>query len=254
MAHFLSKANKSRVTLFMIETKIQLLATALITTAIFLSSTVNATLMVEEYANGTATPDTIGGYSMTDFGIFNNTLTGSTITADSPLDGSLAFFKRNLAAPIAMDRGLASTTSWWVNGESHDYDVFTTDIPWVEIILPENTRAISFNVGTDDQIDRREWFKAGETNGVGIDSKHYFDISPISTMGFGIYADNSAGNCSAITSITIDPYDWGFGNFSINNDPCGYQQVPEPTTNLLLILGLAGLLLSRRSINVISDK
>jgi len=216
----------------------------LILAGLFMSSTVNASLILEQYDSNAPTPGIIGGYSMTDFGIVNNGLSDTTSTVNSPLGGLLTFTDK-YGATLDMTRGLADSTNWWVNGENNtDYDIFTTGVNWMTILLPVNTRAFSFNVGSNTTANG--WLKATETDGSGIDTKYYFGLASNNTPGFGIYADNSSGQCSAITSVTIDPFEWGVGNFSINNDPCSVN-VPEPATGILLGLGLAGLLLSRRS-------
>jgi len=211
--------------------------------ALFISSTASAGLILEQYSSNSQTPSTIGNYAMTDFDVVNDTLTGDTSTVNSPLNGFLTFTDQN-SAVLDMTRGQANSTDWWVNGEGSDYDIFTTNVNWVTILLPANTRAFSFNVGAN--LSANGWIKATETNGSGIDTRYYFGLGPNNTPGFGIYADNDAGQCSALTSVTIDPLEWGVGNFSINNDPCTVS-VPEPSSGILLGLGLAGLLLSRRA-------
>ncbi|MBL1259580.1 MAG: PEP-CTERM sorting domain-containing protein [Thiotrichaceae bacterium] len=208
----------------------------------FFASIANAGLILEQYDSGTPTPETIGGYAMTDFAIVNHTLSGDTSTVSAPLNGLLTFIDAG-GATLNMSRGLADSTDWWVNGETNNYDIFTTGVNWVTILLPENTRAFSFNVGSN--MSARGWLTATEFDGSGIENKHYFGLSASETPGFGIYADNRQGQCSAITSVTIDPFQWGMGNFSINNDPCS-TSVSEPATAALLGLGLAGLLFARR--------
>lgn len=223
--------------------------TALFLVLALFSSTVSATLILETYGSGTPTPGTIGGYTMTDFSVVNDTLTGTTSVVDSPLGGQLTF--RNISgSALQMTRSLADSTSWWNNGESSDYDIFTTGVSWIEILLPVNTRAISFNVGADLNSTRNNaWLAASETTGSGLDN-YRFNVSRINTPGFGIYtANTTAGQCSALTSVVIDPDFWGVGNFSINQDPCT-ASVPEPSTAALLGTGMLGLLLARRRARV----
>jgi len=219
-------------------------STTLIAGFISLLSAFNAsaTLILDQYGSGTPTPETIGGYTMTDFDIVNDSLSGVTSTVESPFGDLLTFTDEN-GAVLDLSRGLADSTSWWVNGESSDYDIFTTGVHWVTILLPTNTRALSFNVGAN--ISASGWLKATETDSSGIDTKYNFDLSPSNTPGFGIYTSNSPEQCSSLTSVTIEPLEWGVGNFSINNDSCGVS-VPEPASLTLFGIGLAGLGFIRR--------
>ena len=219
---------------------------ALLLTLLF-SSTASAALIMETYSSDVAIPDTIGGYSMTDFAVVNDTLSGGTSTVDSPLGGQLTFKRKN-GSDLQMTRALADSTSWWNNGESADYDIFTTGVPWIEVLLPENTRAFSFSVGADlSSTGNNAWLVANESLGSGI-SKHRFNVNRNNTPGFGIYAANAAsGECSAITSVIIDPDYWGLGNFSINQDDCSVS-VPEPSIVALMGMGLVGLVLMRRRV------
>ena len=210
-------------------------------TTVFFSSTAHATLILEEYDSNTPTPTTIGGYAMTDFLVTNSQLGNGTSTVDSPLGGQLTFTDEG-GAVLDLTRGLADLTSWWINGESSDYNIFTTSVHWVTILLPENTRAFSFNVGAN--MSATGWLKATETIGYGINSQYDFNLDETETPGFGIYASNDSGQCSALTSVTIEPIEWGVGNFSINNDSCS-TTVPEPASGFLFGLGIAGLLLYR---------
>ncbi len=205
------------------------------------ASTAQAAVL-EEYATDTATPTTLGGYDVTDFA-FTGITTGTTTSILSPLGGSLSFLDRSGNA-TNMVRSTANNTSWWNNGEAVDYDVFLTGLSLVTIMLPENTRAFSFNVGADlSSTQTNAWLTAAESTGSGV-SKSWFNVNRNNTPGFGIYADNSNGGCSALTSVTIDPVFWGFGNFSINQGSCA--SVPESSSLYLLAIGLFGLLFVAR--------
>jgi len=48
-----------------------------------------------------------------------------------------------------MTRRLADDVSWWNNGEANDYDIYTTSNYLITILLPENTRALSFSIGAN---------------------------------------------------------------------------------------------------------
>jgi len=216
-------------------------------TSLGLSSQASASLILDSYASGTATPTTIGGYAMTDFAV-NNGMGGSTTNVISPISGSLNFLDQNSNA-LTLTRRLADDTNWWINGEANNYDIYTTSNYLVTILLPENTRAFSFSIGADlGSSGNNAWLTATESDGTGIDSEYWFNVNRKNTPGFGIYASNSNGSCSAITSVTIDPEYWGVGNFSINQDRCT-TSVPEPSSVALLALGLIGFSLFRHKNN-----
>ncbi|MCF6254908.1 MAG: PEP-CTERM sorting domain-containing protein [Gammaproteobacteria bacterium] len=216
-------------------------------TSLGLSSQASATLILDTYASGSATPTTIGGYAMTDFAITNG-MGGSTTNVMSPISGSLSFLDQN-NSPLAMSRRLADDVNWWNNGETNDYDIYTTSNYLITILLPENTRAFSFSIGANlGSTSNNAWLTSTESNGLGIDNQYWFNVNRDNTPGFGIYADNSNGSCSTITSVTIDPEYWGVGNFSINQDRCA-TSVPEPSSVALLALGLLGFSLLRRKNN-----
>lgn len=211
-------------------------------TALFISSTANASLILEQYASGTATPDVIGGYSMTDF-TWDNRLSADKVS--SPLSGRLKFKDKDKNF-LSMTISSANELSWWNNGESTNYSTYITDETWVKIILPDNTRAFSFNVGANlTSTNDNAWLKAVSRDGAGQLSKTDFNVNKDNTPGFGIYAENTSGQCHSIKSVIIDPEFWGFGNFSINQSDCT-ASVPEPTSILLLGVGLIGLLFAGR--------
>ena len=200
-------------------------------------------LTLETYSSGTATPNTLGGYAMTDFGIHNTILGGAASTINSPISGTVSFENMSGAA-LNMNLGLANSTGWWQNPESTDNDIFTTSTHWVKILLPENTRAFSFNVGAS--FNGTGWLEAYNGSTKELD-RQTFNVNPNNTPGFGIYASNTNGSCSAITSVIVEPVSWGMGNFSINQSACT-ANVPEPGTISLLGLGLLGLVVIRRRI------
>jgi PEP-CTERM motif len=200
-----------------------------------LSAQVNATLILDTFASGTATPETLGGYAMTDFDLVSTGIGTQISTVNSPLGGSVGIEDENGTVTL----GLADANAWWVNGEAGDYNIFTTSTHTIEIILPENTFAFSFNVGVNTNAGA--WFKAYDNTGSYADlGTVSFGLGTNNTPGFGIYADNSNGSCSSISRITVDPsFIWGVGNFSINQGTCA--SVPEPSSIALLAIGLLGL-------------
>ena len=150
---------------------------------------------------------------------------------------------------MSLTRVDASDLDWWNNPETSDNEVFTTSVPWVELILPENTRALNFNVGAS--FNGWGWTIAMSDANYGSKGAqipfHSFDLGPDLTPGVGIYADNSQGHCESISSVIIDPREWGFGNLSIaQSENCTPVSVPEPGVTALLSIGLLGLAMSRR--------
>ncbi len=214
----------------------KLLLSTVLLVSYFFASYANASLVLERYGSG-ATPSTMGGYELTDFSFLEPGLSTSSIA--SPLGGSLSIEDINGNA-LALTEDTAHDIGWWLNGESQNYNAYTTDVSWIKIILPENTLAFSFNVGAD-LGNGRGWLNATDSMGVGL-GKEYFDVNRQYTPGFGIYADNShatAGNCSYVSSVIIDPDYWGVGNFSIAQGSC-VTNVPEPSIIALMGLGLLG--------------
>ncbi len=201
---------------------------------------------INSYSSNTSIPTTIAGFGMTGFGLSG--LSGTTSSTGSPFGGTLNFADIGGAA-VNMTRSTADTDSWWVNGETFDYDTYLiSGLSWVEIILPENTRAFSFNVGANKSA--QGWLTASSQTvgsaGTVTTAKDYFAVSGTNTPGFGVYADNKVGSCTTLTSVVIDPnFIWGFGNFSINQDACP-TSVPESNSIYLLAIGLLGLLLVAR--------
>ena len=226
----------------------KVLQTTLLALIFTASTQVNASATIESYATNTAIPTTIGSFDMTRFDLTNDVLSGTTSSTGSA-GSELNFVDRNGNA-IDMMRSTADSQTWWQNGETFNYDTFLiSGVSWIEIILPENTRAISFNVGANQSASG--WLNATSqtTNASGTvtTGKDYFNVGPTNTPGFGISADNnSVDSCTTLTSVVIDPiFIWGFGNFSINQDECP-TSVPEANSIYLLAIGLFGLMLVAR--------
>ncbi len=213
------------------------------------SAPVSANLMLESYASGTATSGNIGGYAMSDFAASTRADAGrhgfvertSSVFLPELSGDSLSFVDKN-GNSMSLSRRLVGGVNWWKNGEPNSYDIFTTDENLITILLPENTFAFSFNVGSSlGSTGNNAWITATESDGSGISSKHRFNVSRNNSPGFGIYSVNAGGSsCSSLTSITIEPEYWGVGNFSINRGACvgGSSSVPEPSSLALLALGV----------------
>lgn len=221
-------------------------------TSLALTSQSQASLVLESYASGTPTPTTIGGYAMQDFS-FDYTIGApakNSVASPTSLGGNVSFINTIANTSTDLDHSSANnaSSSWWNNGEIFDYDIYTTDLHRVTFMLPEYTRAFSFNVGADlGSTGNNAWLTASESAGSGI-AKTWFNVSRSNTPGFAVYADSSQA-CSYVTEVTIDPLLWGFGNFSINQESC---DIPEPSILALLGLGVFGIGLARRKPLVIS--
>jgi hypothetical protein len=227
----------------------KLIATTLFAlTSLGMSSQVSASLMLEleTYSSGNPTPTSIGGYTMTDFSFVDGDKPVPVNSITSPLGDSVDFIDRDKESLYLDRRSADANSTWWVNGEeSKDYNIYTTSLHLVTLILPENTRAFSFNVGANlSGSSNNAWLTATELGGSGL-TKHWFNVNESNTPGFGLYTKNS-NSCSSISSVTIDPYFiWGFGNFSINQDSCS-TSVPEPSIIGLFGAGLFGIGFIRR--------
>ncbi len=156
-----------------------------------------------------------------------------TITLSGSLTGQIEFRSQGPGDLMPME---IESPDWWNNGND---PVYTTDVNWIEIILPENTQAFSFYVGAKWERGSG-WWKAfdGDDNPT---NRFNFAVNDQLTPGFGVYNNDS---CGVVSRIIVEPRNWGVGNFAISQGNC--TQVPEPGTLGLFGLGPVAIGLTRR--------
>ena len=195
---------------------------------------------------------TVGGYSMTDIDdqsdtdpndssddvtCINSSGVGGTVSVDGS-SGNICFTGQGskVSDIDIVEDPVRNGDHWWQYPTQGD--VYVTNHNWIEILLPPNTRAVSLWVGAS--FNGLAWIGAYNNHGDYVQTSN-FSVGSGNTKGYGVYSKDS---CSAITKIIVEPADWGFGNLSINQDPC--VSVPEPGPLVLLLAGLLGIAVSRR--------
>ena len=170
----------------------------------------------------------VNGYGMTDFA----PVSGFEVDCiDSPIEGQVCF-EDQYGEALSMFAVDAYDEGWW---EFDHGNILATGVDWIELILPANTRALSLWVGAS--FRGNAWIQAFDS--VGNDSGIVnFRVGPDGRNGYGTsgYGISVADGCNAISRVIIEPRLWGFGNVSINQDPC--VQVSEPSSLALLGMGL----------------
>ena len=189
---------------------------------------------VIETFSGPAAPDYLGGYQMTPIDAPASSPGSVSSVASPTATGGDILFQQQGGATLDMT---VDDPDWWQWADHGN--VYTTDIHWVELILPANTRALSFFVGAE--FSGRGWIQAFDSNNQSTVLDPFY-VGVNRTPGFGVYSSDS---CAAITRVIIEPEYWGVGQLAINQDPCA-TSISEPAPLGLLAFGLLALAISRR--------
>lgn len=208
-------------------------------------------ISIEVLPDGGATPASIGGFDLTSFSQpavpaegcdawGDGSSDGVTSTGDAAT-GIVEFVESDGVTPLCMS---VQDPDWW---EWDHGNVFTTHVNWVELIMPEDTRAFTLFVGA---VSGRGWIEGKDGDGDTV--RQYFggdsgvDFGFGETPGFGVFVGDG---CASIERIVIEPWEWGTGNFAINRGSCETALLPDPAPITLLGLGLLGMAIARRRLS-----
>lgn len=176
--------------------------------------------------SGGDSPSELDGYDMT---LVTPPGSGDHSCTETPSSDQICFENEN-GDEVFLTAG---DPDWWQY--DHGSVFIVRNNRWIDLVLPPNTRAVSLFVGAS--MSGRAWVQA--TDGRFTTDRTHFSVGAGDTSGYGIYATG----CEALTHVTIEPWEWGFGYLAINQGAC--HSVPEPAPIALLGFGLLGLAVTR---------
>jgi len=220
--------------------------TSLLVTLLFSASAVADPITIDVYEDGGDVPQTLGGYTTVDYDITG--VNGQTVNSFTTATGNEIGM-----SPDVMILTDDVTGNNWFDDPANNGAIFGV-FGNIVVLTPTNPLgAISFNISSSfggSAWVSAEWVDSdGNTGEVrNPTGSGYFPLNTQSGTddwnGRGVSMYAAEGKC--ITSITIEPYKWGFGAIS-TADAVGCVSVPEPGSLSLLSLGLLSLgLLARR--------
>ena len=137
------------------------LALALLATTFAISAHADP-INIELLPDGGGTPASIGGFDLTPFdepaipdagcGPWNDGVTST----DSPISGQVNFQDQG-GSPLCMS---VQDPDWW---QWDHGNVFTTGVPWVVLVMPDDVRAFTLFVGAN--ITGRGWIEGEDADG-----------------------------------------------------------------------------------------
>src|SRR5262249_32382515 len=135
-------------------------------------------------------------FTMTDFAPDPRADDSSVTSVASPLGGSVQFFDKGGITPLAMT--LDKDSGWFPSSFG---EVYKTSVEWVELILPANTVAFSFNVGASSSGSG--WVEGFDND--GNTAYQTFSLSSTNSPGFAFAS--TGGGCGSISKIIVEPWE-----------------------------------------------
>lgn len=195
-----------------------------------MSMQASAGVILKGFDSGIAKSGHLGGWTLTE-----ESRTGSYGRANSlrskVFNGAIKF-RNQFEEDLNLERNVLS---WWKKPDTTNETnnkVSTTNMPLVELMLPENTHEINDSNYRPTSSPK---------------SFQEFDFETDLTPDLDDYARNSNTRCESLYSEPSNSQKRGFGNLSsAQSKACDPVAVSEPGTTALLSVGMIGLLLARR--------